>query len=215
MNRANLVGATAVLAGVMFGAAPVFAQHGHGGGHSGGHGSGHAGAGHVSAGAVHTATRVGGHAVPRASVPPLRAATRVVPHVDIHRPAYRPLLPALGVGLGYGLGHAHGYPFSGYGYRSYGYAYPTYGYAYPTSGYGYAYGGVRLDMPQRDAEVYVDGYYAGIVDDFDGSLQRLQLEPGPHRIEIRAPGYEPIALDVNIQPGRTIVYRQSLVPTRP
>ncbi len=35
--------------------------------------------------------------------------------------------------------------------------------------------------------MYVDGYYVGRVDDFDGLFQRLHLASGPHRLEIRAP----------------------------
>jgi len=62
----------------------------------------------------------------------------------------------------------------------------------------------------RDAEVYVDGYYAGIVDDFDGVWQRLRLDDGGHRIEIRAPGLNPLTFDVMVQPGRTITYRGDL-----
>jgi hypothetical protein len=54
--------------------------------------------------------------------------------------------------------------------------------------------------------VYVDGYYAGIVDDFDGAFQRLEIEPGPHRIELRLPGYETFAFEVNVRPGETIRY---------
>ena len=34
----------------------------------------------------------------------------------------------------------------------------------------------------------MDGAYAGIVDDYDGVFQRLDLEPGSHEIEIRSPG---------------------------
>ena len=34
---------------------------------------------------------------------------------------------------------------------------------------GQPYGGLRIDLPQRDAEVYVDGYFVGTVDNFDGS----------------------------------------------
>jgi hypothetical protein len=41
----------------------------------------------------------------------------------------------------------------------------------------------------RDAEVYVDGYYAGNVDDYDGSFQRLRVEPGEHEIAIFRDGY--------------------------
>jgi hypothetical protein len=105
----------------------------------------------------------------------------------------------------YGYPYAYGYPYGAYGY-SYGGYYPA-GYGYPGYGYGYrdsAYGGVRIQGAVRDAEVYVDGYYAGIVDDFDGAFQRLELEPGAHEIEIRAPGFPPLTYDVNVQPGQTI-----------
>jgi hypothetical protein len=102
----------------------------------------------------------------------------------------------------------------------YGYRAPAYGYGYRAPGYfvaapGRTYGGVRLDLPQRDAEVYVDGYLVGMVDNFDGVFQHVNLEPGPHRIEIRAPGYEPIAFDVRVEPGRTITYRADMQPARP
>jgi hypothetical protein len=56
--------------------------------------------------------------------------------------------------------------------------------------------------------VFVDGYYVGIVDDFDGVFQHVNLEAGEHRIEVRAPGYdEAISFDVYVQPGRTITLR--------
>ncbi len=100
-----------------------------------------------------------------------------------------------------------------YGYGPYAYA-PPYGYGY--TGYsGRPYGGVRIDLPQRDAEVFVDGYFVGTVDDFDGRFQQANIEAGPHRIEIRAPGYEPIDFDVNVEPGRTITYRSSMRTLRP
>jgi hypothetical protein len=74
------------------------------------------------------------------------------------------------------------------------------------SGYGNYryYGDLRLKVRPRDAAVYVDGYYAGIVDDFDGFFQRLTLEVGPHVIEIEAPGLEAQVFDVYVDPSRTI-----------
>ena len=114
----------------------------------------------------------------------------------------------------------HRYPY-GYGSFGIGYFYydpyvwapgPTiyyngYNYGY---GHGYAVGELRLQVRPRHAEVYVDGYYAGIVDDFDGIFQGLRLEEGEYRIEIVAPGYEPIDFDVRIQGGRKISYRGEL-----
>ena len=63
---------------------------------------------------------------------------------------------------------------------------------------------VKLEVKPNQAEVYVDGYYAGVVDDFDGTFQRLQLEEGAHEIEIRGPGLPPLTYDVNVQPGQTV-----------
>ena len=62
-------------------------------------------------------------------------------------------------------------------------------------------------MKPRQAEVYVDGYFAGAVDDYDGAFQRLRLDAGPHRIEVRLDGYDPLEFDVRILPGRTVTYR--------
>jgi len=98
--------------------------------------------------------------------------------------------------FGIGSGYLYGSPYSGrvYGYRRYT---PSYG--------GYqSYGDVRLKVSPRDAAVYVDGYYAGIVDDFDGFFQRLTIEVGPHEIEIEAPGLGSQVFDVYVDPSRTI-----------
>ena len=104
--------------------------------------------------------------------------------------------------------YRYGYPY--YGYYPYAYPYPYsgyggYGYSYPAAGYGgAAYGGVRIQGAPRDAQVFVDGTYAGIVDDFDGSLQHMNLEAGAHQIEIRGQGLPPMRYDVNVQPGQTL-----------
>jgi len=113
---------------------------------------------------------------------------------------------------GYGYG---GYNYGGYGYGGYG---PYSGYGYGSGGYGrvaYATGGVRLKVKPNEAEVYVDGYYMGNVDQYDGIFQRLDLESGPHRIEVRMKGYQPLVFEVRVQPGRTITYQGELRPLQP
>ena len=130
------------------------------------------------------------------------------------RPYYYPR-PYYGVGYGYGGFGWFGYGYPGF-YGSVGRGYPGYGYpGYGYGGYGgryQPYGGVRIQMPQRQAEVWAGGYFVGHVDDFDGSFQQLNLEPGAHRIEVRGDGYETIAFDVKIEPGRTIHYRSDMKP---
>ncbi len=121
-----------------------------------------------------------------------------------------------GYGGYYGAGYGYYDPWGGYGgYGGYygGYYDPWYGGypAYPQGGYGADTfddeGKLRLKLKPRDAEVYVDGYYAGVVDDFDGIFQRLHLDSGPHRIEVRAPGYEPLVFEVRITPDHTTTYQ--------
>jgi hypothetical protein len=81
------------------------------------------------------------------------------------------------------------------------------------SGYGYGYptGDLRLQVKPEDAEVYIDGYYAGNVDDFDGTFQALRLEEGQYQVEVVAPGYEPLTFGVRIFPGRKVTYRGELL----
>jgi hypothetical protein len=84
---------------------------------------------------------------------------------------------------------------------------PYYGYGY---GYGYAaqyedIGSVRLKVKPRHAQVFVDGGYVGVVDEFDGVFQKLRLEVGPHTIEVRAEGYEPLTFQVYVSAGHTVV----------
>ena len=115
-------------------------------------------------------------------------------------------------GGGYGYYDPWGYN-GGYGYYG-GYYDPWYG-GYPTYPQGSSYtsgdeGALRLKIKPKEGEVYVDGYYVGIVDDFDGIFQRLHLDSGAHRIEVRAPGYEPLAFDVHITADHTITYQGEL-----
>ena len=116
----------------------------------------------------------------------------------------------------FGLGYFYYNPYSWYGFGGY-YGYPGYaGYGGYAPGYysgsGYYTGELRLRVEPRHAEVYVDGYFAGHVDDFDGTFQALKLEEGGYRVEIVAPGYERLEFDIRIQPGRKITYRGELRP---
>jgi hypothetical protein len=164
-----------------------------------------------------------GRAVPRAAAPVRPIRPRVIaPYRSFGfygYPYYRFGYPYYGYG-GFSFGFYSGYPYGalglGYGYP-YGYAYPYlggyYGYPYGAVGGAYApsYGGVRIVGAPREAPVYVDGYYVGVVNDFDGTYQHINLTPGVHKIEIRPNGAPPISFDVQIQPGQTITYRADLL----
>jgi len=128
--------------------------------------------------------------------------------------------PRYGVSLGinFGSGSAFGHYGHG-GYQAYGYyryGHPYYPLHYTTYGYGQSYvdpymGSLRLKVKPRDAEVFVDGYYVGLVDHFDGFAQRLRLEEGTYQIEIRHPAYLPINLDVLITAGETVAFEKNMI----
>lgn len=62
---------------------------------------------------------------------------------------------------------------------------------------------LRVAATPKDAAVYVDGFYAGIVDDFDGIFQSLPLPPGGHEVTLYAPGYRTVSQRVYLSPGST------------
>jgi hypothetical protein len=112
---------------------------------------------------------------------------------------------------GYGpAGRGHFYfdlHYNSYIWHPYGIArYGNYG------TYGYPVGELRLKVHPRDAQVFIDGYYAGRVDEFDGVFQSLRLEEGEYEVEIVLPGYEPLAFDVRILPGEKTTYEGDLIP---
>lgn len=154
---------------------------------------------------------VSGHAVER-TFPPIDGGGAIIP-------------PIYGGWGGWGWGWPYGlyyydpfwsdpfwssYPWlgyhGGYGPGYYGMYAPRYG-----AGSGASYmpeerGALRLKLKPRDAEVYVDGAYAGIVDDFDGAFQKLHLPPGTHKIEVRPPDGDPVKFEVLIVRDETVTY---------
>jgi len=113
--------------------------------------------------------------------------------------------------------HAPVVPYSWpYGYwRPYGHPWGQYG------PYGWRYGyrdelitTVRLQVTPREAEVYVDGYAAGQVDDFDGVFQRLRLRPGGHEIVVYLDGHRAFHQTLYLNPGsnHTIRHTMELLP---
>jgi len=116
--------------------------------------------------------------------------------------------------FGYGPGGRGSFYFDGF-YNSYVF-YPHTVIRYDTYGtYGYPTGELRLQVKPRDAQVFIDGSYAGTVDQFDGIFQSLRLEDGEYQVEIVLPGYEPLDFDVRILPGEKVTYRGELFPERP
>ena len=169
------------------------------------------------------APRVSGPvAVPRAVAP------AYVPHYEPHYaphyvPHYAPYVytphyaawpwfhPHFTVGFGIFLGYPVAYP----------YAYPWM-YAPPPPAYGYpsvappvvqpgaAYGGLTFQITPANAEVYVDGNYAGTADTFYDPQHPLTLAAGSHRIEVVADGYRTLAFDTSVVAGQVMPYQGTL-----
>ena len=106
----------------------------------------------------------------------------------------------------------------GFGYSGYdgigGWPYSGYGATYPFDPIEES-GSLRLEVEPKDAQVFVDGYYAGIVDEFDGHFQHLDLIPGSHHVEILRPGYDPLVFDITTQAHRKETYRGTLHAPEP
>lgn len=114
----------------------------------------------------------------------------------------------------FGFGFGFGYPYYGY-YPFYGYGYAPYAYApyYAPYSYGYSYlGEVRTEVKPQKAQVYVDSGYVGTADSFDGWWQRLNLEPGNHRLVFRAVGFKPYVIDLKIVPGQDYHIKYEMEP---
>ena len=75
---------------------------------------------------------------------------------------------------------------------------------------GVVIGGLQLDVQPWRAQVFVDGAYAGVVEDFRGYYHHLELVTGPHQIAIVAPDYRPLVIEVMTSPGYTSTYRGTL-----
>lgn len=136
-----------------------------------------------------------------------------------HYPGYHHHYPGYYPGWYWNSAFWYPYGFGAWGLGWYAYD-PWIGWGVPGpyygGGYGYSYaddtGDVRLKIKPRDAQVYVDGGYVGIIDEFDGTFQRLRLNVGTHKIEIRKEGLEPLVFDVNVTPDHTITLSGELQP---
>jgi hypothetical protein len=91
----------------------------------------------------------------------------------------------------------------------YGYPYPA---AYPVYDNSSS---LRIQVEPRQAEVYVDGYFAGTVDDFDGFFQRLHVSPGQHQLELYLDGYRTVKQQIYLQPGTTFKVRYTMQRLQP
>jgi hypothetical protein len=69
---------------------------------------------------------------------------------------------------------------------------------------------VRFEVKPTQALVYMDGYYAGIVDDYDGVFQRLYTAPGRHEITVFLEGYRTFTQRAYLAPDHTFKVRHEM-----
>jgi len=62
---------------------------------------------------------------------------------------------------------------------------------------------VRFDVKPKQAQVDVDGFYAGIVDDYNDWYERLYTAPGPHEITVYLEGYRTHTVHAYLAPDHT------------
>jgi hypothetical protein len=74
---------------------------------------------------------------------------------------------------------------------------------------------LRLQVTPSSGEVFIDGYYAGTVDQFDGTFQRLRVEPGEHEVVVYADGFRTLRQRLYLQPLGTVNLKQTLEPLQP
>src|SRR5213076_2040467 len=113
-------------------------------------------------------------------------------------------------------GHVRGPVFvGGYFYDPFFGPYPWWG----PGAYGYPYfpiyddrAEVKVLVTPKEAAVYVDGYYAGIVDDFDGLGQSLPLSPGGHDITVYLDGYRTVHQKLFLTRSKSYKVRYTMQP---
>jgi len=106
------------------------------------------------------------------------------------------------LGLGWHYGYSPFYYSGSYGYYPYDYNRRYYS--------SYRTGSVRVMVEPSETRVYVDGYYAGIADDFDGLFQRLNLSPGRHDIALKLEGHRTYKVKVYVPLDQTVKIRHRM-----
>jgi PEGA domain len=151
---------------------------------------------------------------------------------------YPVAFPYFGYGYGYSYpyryGYGYPYPYTSYpypyAYSGSSYPYPDYRpSAYPSSSYPSSAppaaqgsigvgpgtpqgssGGISFDITPNNAQVYVEGQYAGLVSAFSPTSQPLTLAPGRHHVEIRLVGYQTMTFETEVTPGQVVPYQGTM-----
>lgn len=80
---------------------------------------------------------------------------------------------------------------------------PMYPYPYPGYRTGVGESDLRLKVKPKEASVYIDGYLAGRVEEYDGTFERLHVEPGQHEVIVYLEGYRSLRQRLYLSPNAT------------
>jgi hypothetical protein len=116
---------------------------------------------------------------------------------------------------GYGYGYGYGRPYYPYFYDPFWFGWgPQYG-PYGYGPYGRFYepaSDLRIQVTPKEAEVYIDGYLVGNVNDFDGVFQRLHVPYGEHQISVYREGFRTFSEKMLFRPYESYNIKQVLQP---
>jgi hypothetical protein len=71
-------------------------------------------------------------------------------------------------------------------------------------------GNLALHVEPANAQVFVDGYFLGLAEDFDSDRGELALEAGAHKVQLTASGYESVTLEVELASNETVTYQNAM-----
>jgi hypothetical protein len=119
---------------------------------------------------------------------------------------YYPYYPRVFYDGYWGAGYWGAYPWHPWGFYP---QYPIY------AGRWEATSSAKILVTPRETEVYVDGYFVGIADDFDGAFQSLHLPPGGYEIQLYLEGYRSVSRKIHLSAHSTYKLRHTMVPLQP
>jgi hypothetical protein len=138
------------------------------------------------------------------------------PHGPRPAPAHGPVYGPRPGGPHFSMGFYSGPWYGPYFYSPWFYSsvwwYPPYASPYYYGSFG---ANVKIQVQPKSAEVYVDGYLAGIVDQFDGMFQDLRVEPGTREITIYQEGYKSIVQRLYLSGGNSYKIKGALEKLAP
>ena len=110
----------------------------------------------------------------------------------------------------YGHGY-HGHPSHyGYGHHYYPRFYGHSGGPYQAVGSLEYLGALDLNVRPKNTQVYLNGRYIGVTDNFDGIPRFLWLEKGTHEVIFYNEGYQTVLREFVIHPGVVMKVKQHL-----